>query len=84
MQSADNISKHKHLVDLPELQRGLDFALMHLQGMWCEQVKDQTSAMAVGLKLQGVLEFIQTFKLLAETAPKSNLVVVDNLAGNRQ
>lgn len=81
--SSDSISKHRKLLDLPELQRALDYAEMQVHAEWAQQVKDGNSAMMAGFKQQAVLEFIQAFKLLAEVPIRSNLVGSDNLAGNR-
>jgi hypothetical protein len=70
-ESQDNVSKHKRLLDLPELQRALDFALMEYQGRLSfeagtEGANAQLTAMAAMYKLKGVLEYIHVLKNLAE------------------
>jgi hypothetical protein len=61
-----NIRDHKRMVDLPEFQKGMDYAMLEAQSRWARQVNDGQTAMAVGLKIQGALEFIQELVLLAE------------------
>lgn len=79
-----SVGKHKALVDSDTFQIGADFALLHVTAQWAMQVSDPQSAMAVGQKIQGAHEFLQAFKLLAETAPKPTIAATDNLTANRQ
>lgn len=66
MESADNISKHRQILDFPGLQRGLDFALLQYQARLSSATSLENSAGNM-MKLVGAQEFIQEFKLLAET-----------------
>jgi uncharacterized protein YajQ (UPF0234 family) len=68
-ESPQNLKQHKDILENNSFNRGADFALLQYQ---FEQVasggvKDGNTAMMMGLKLQGAVEFLQTFKLLAET-----------------
>jgi hypothetical protein len=67
MQNGDHIVKHKQMVDSPEFQRGIDFAMLHCQSLWAAQITDGNTAMAVGLKMQGAMELAQNMKMLAES-----------------
>ena len=64
-----NIAAHKLLLEHAHLERSLDFAMLEYQAQLATRITDPNSAMAAGSKLQGALEFLQTFKLLAETGP---------------
>lgn len=66
MLSADNITKHRNLVDSREFERGVDFALLEYQAQLMQYATDGNGAAAVGIKLRGVHEFLQTFRLLGE------------------
>lgn len=63
------ITQHKALLEKPEFDRAADYALMEYNRLTAEQVRDGNSAMAMGFKLQGALEYLQTLKTLAEAAP---------------
>lgn len=76
MESADNVSKHRALVDSRQFERGADFAMLEYTSQLAQQTDSQYAAMAGGLKMQGALEFLAIFKKLAEapvTAPKLTL-----------
>lgn len=65
--SQDNVSKHRHLMESTDLQRGLDFALLEYQGQIAnETTTDQGAAFAAAFKLKGALEFLNVLKYLAE------------------
>lgn len=63
------ITAHKAMLENPFFERGTDFAMLEYQRLVAEQAKDGNSAMAVGFKMEGALEFLQTLKTLAESAP---------------
>ena len=65
MQSGDSISKHRALVDSTEFQRAADFALLQYTGTLAQQTTNANESMAMGLKIQGAHEFLQTMRLLA-------------------
>lgn len=79
MQSPDNVSKHKALVDSREFQRGCDFSLLQYQAALSQQPADFQAGAGNYFKLLGAQEFIQTFKLLAESPQLPKVVDRDNL-----
>jgi hypothetical protein len=81
-ESADNISRHKSMLETREFERGIDFALMEYQAQLAIRVTDQYTAMSAGLKMQGALEFIQTLKTLTENRTITVTTPTDNLSGN--
>lgn len=84
MLAAENVTRHKSMVDSDHFTLACDAALLQVQGLWVQQITEPNTAMAVGLKLQGAMEFIQALKLLAETPrlPTPQLVP-DNLKSTR-
>lgn len=78
-QSADNIKKHRELVDSNEFQRGCDFALLQYQTKLASQQVDGQLAAASHFKVLGVLEFLQEFRFLSETIPTVVAKDRDNL-----
>ena len=81
MASDQNVSKHRALVDSREFERGVDFALLEYQTQLMGGVTDGNHAAAVALKLRGVHEFLQIFRMLSEQVriPR-NLPPMDQLA----
>lgn len=77
LESGDNITKHRKMVDSGEFQRACDFAMLQYTGGISGEITDGTTAMAVGLKLLGAQQFLQVLRNLSE-APKapSNIVPV--------
>lgn len=71
--SADNIKKHRDLVDSPEFIRASDFAVAQYAGECTVGLGTAADAVAAGYKIQGAMEFLQTFRMLSEspTAPKN-------------
>jgi hypothetical protein len=81
--SSDNVAKHRKLLELPELQRALDYAMMSYSNRISFEIKDGNSAMIAGAKQLAIHEFITEFKSLAETAPATAARRdLDNLGGN--
>ena len=77
---SDNITKHRRLLEQPELQRAFDFALMNYSARVTQEIKDQLGAVTAAAKIQAVHEFIAEFRMLGETpAPASRQPVTDNL-----
>jgi hypothetical protein len=68
-ESSQNVKEHKDLLEKNAFSKSADFAMLQYQFEQAASggVKDGNTAMMVGLKLQGAVEFLQTFKLLAET-----------------
>lgn len=73
--SADNISKHKKLTDQPELQRAFDFALLEYIAFLSSKAQTPNDASVMGIKIQGVHEFIDLLKKLGDmpTVPASTV-----------
>lgn len=81
-ESADNISRHKAILETRELERGLDFAKLEFVASLSAGITDNSSAMAAGYMLMGMEQFCHTFRTLTEVP---SLVVKrpsDNLATN--
>lgn len=68
-ESGDNVTKHRNLVDSPEFNRAVHYALLEYQTLLVAQAKDGNSSMAVGFRLQGALELMGVMRNLAEPAP---------------
>jgi hypothetical protein len=79
MAAPNSVAAHKKILDTPGLDESLDAALLQTEHHWALGVRDQYTAMAVGLKLLGVREFIETFKLLAETERRPNITALGGL-----
>lgn len=80
MQSQDNISKHRKLVDTREFERGCDFALLEYQRQVTNDARDGNTAAAAALKIRGALEFLHVFRTLSEQPLRASPVIVsDNL-----
>ncbi len=65
-ESNDNLAKHHKLVDAPEYQRGIDYALLQFQADLAVRCGDASNAHIMGIKLSGVLEFLEVLKRLAD------------------
>lgn len=66
-ESADNISKHRALIESREAQRAFDFAQLEYAAYLAQMVTDNPqSAAFAGLKLSGMMEFASVFKNLGE------------------
>jgi len=80
MESGQNISEHRQLVDSRPFIRGVDFALAEYSAVIVQGMADGNQAAAVAIKLRGVHEFLQTFRLLSETVPAPRVIrAQDNL-----
>jgi hypothetical protein len=80
MSSADNLSKHRTLVDSPELQRALDFAMLEYQARILATTSDTAGAAPGFFRLLGAQEFVQTLRNLSEKPPTPVIVDKDNLS----
>src|SRR5579863_3174313 len=67
--AAENIRLHRAMMELPAFERGMDAALLEYGSILSKQNTNGNEAMASGFKLQGALEYLQTLKTLAESAP---------------
>lgn len=63
--SNENVAKHRDMVDNRAFERGADFAMLEYQA---ELAQKENNPTVLGLKLVGAQEFLQTFRLLSETA----------------
>lgn len=78
-ESGDNISKHKALLEMREFDRAIDYAFMQYQADLAARCADANGAMAMGLKLCGAHEFVQTLRTLTEVAKVLPVPQDDNL-----
>jgi len=79
MESADNISKHRAMVDRGEFQRALDYAMMQYVARISVNTETGTSASNM-FKICGAQEFAQELRLLAdEWNPPVRRVLPQNL-----
>jgi len=61
------VDAHRELIQRPDLQRGLDFALMQMMMDECQSAVDGNSAAAAAYKMAGAKGFIKILRELAET-----------------
>lgn len=78
MESNVRISNHREMIGSEAFEKGSDAALLHYIDIIAKS-NNPNEAMAIGLKIQGATEFLQTFKLLAETPKLPSPVITDNL-----
>jgi hypothetical protein len=79
LESNDNVSAHRRMVDSREFQRALEFAQREYMGFAASTVKDNNGAMAVGWKIQAVTEFCYMLQMLSETPQMPKPVIVGQL-----
>lgn len=81
-ENPQNVTKHRELMELPQVQRSLDAAMLQYQAALCNAMpSDINGAAAVGLRILGAQEFLAIFRLISEnyvpegnnTASKANL-----------
>lgn len=77
---AQNITAHRAMLERDSFDKATDAAMLQYSADLATQNRDGNCAMAMGFKLQGAMEFLQTLKLLAEVgqAPAKR-VDTDNL-----
>ena len=75
LDSGDNISKHRKMVDQPEFQRACDFAMLQYTAGLTNEIKDINSATACGLQLLGAQQFLLVLRNLSEV-PKAPTNIV--------
>lgn len=66
-QSSDNIAKHKRLLEMTELERGINFALLQMQADLADRPTDGNAAAANWFRIMGANDFIKTFRELAQS-----------------
>jgi len=66
-ESADNISKHRDMLQTRAFERALESAMAEYQFRLCEEEGDVNKSAASYLKLKGAHEFVKTLKFLAES-----------------
>jgi hypothetical protein len=81
MTDTKSVSAHRDMVASGTFEAGSHFAMLEYMSQLAQRANDGNTAAAMGLKLQGALEFLQIMRMLGETprmlvqAPKN-----DNLA----
>jgi hypothetical protein len=78
-ESTQNVTQHRDMVAITPWQRAMDFGMLQYCSLLAQQVTDGSSAMAVGFKLQGALEFQMTARMLAETPISAQRAAQDQL-----
>lgn len=73
------VAEHHVMVDSVAFRRAADYAMLQYQQYISEQVKDGNTAMCAGFKLQGALEFLAQFKMLADNPVFTPRTTEDNL-----
>lgn len=73
------IEAHRALIDRPETQRALDYAMLEYQRVLCEQRGDGSVAAANFFKIAGASEFLHVFKNLSEVPRTVSVVPTGNL-----
>jgi hypothetical protein len=73
-ESGDNVSKHRDLVDTGEFQRAVDFGILQYVAACTREIRDGNSAMAVGFKIAGAMEVLNTIRMLSENIPQPQIV----------
>lgn len=61
------LSAHRDMVGTAAFESASDFAMLEYSRLLATKVVDGNTSAATGLKLQGALEFLQTFRMLAES-----------------
>lgn len=79
------VTKHHDLIQLPEFQRALDYALLQMsRELAIRETPDAQDAMGAHYEIKGANDFIKTLKRLAESdIPQTKTVDRDNLATQR-
>jgi len=79
IESGNNVTQHRKMVDQPEFQRACDFAMLSFSLAVSQTpiTQEELSLGAAGLKLRGAQDFLSIFRNLSEQ-PKvpSNIVPV--------
>lgn len=76
------IDGHKHLIELPSFEFGIDAALLQYTASLTQGQLDPNTAMAAGWKIQGAHEFVLQLKMLAETMKPPVPRVMESLDHN--
>lgn len=77
LESSDNISKHRDLVDSTTFQRACDFAMLQfsMAVATTPMTAEDVSIGAAGLKLRGAHDFLSIFRNLSEAPQKPSPIV---------
>jgi len=78
-QIPQNVSQHRDMIAGSIFDKSADAALAQYSADLAMQNKDQMSAMAMGLKITGALEFLQQFKNLGVLPSVTERVKGENL-----
>jgi len=74
-----NIESHRKLLDQPQFELSLHYALLEYVRLLCEQRTDMSGAAANQFKLIGAKEFVHVMKTLAESPRVPAAQTSDNL-----
>lgn len=82
MQSGDNVSKHRKMVDSGEFQRAVDAGFLQFASFHASSITDSQSAMAAGFRIQGAFDVLQTIRMLSESPNVAKPLPSENLNHN--
>jgi hypothetical protein len=78
-----SVTKHRAMLEMPSFTAATDAAMLQYQAELAARCNDGNSAAAMGFKLLGAHEYLQTLKLLAESPRPAPAVPNDNLQRNK-
>jgi len=61
------VSAHRDMIASPAFERASEVAMLEYTRLVTMKIQDANGSAAAGMKIQGALEFLQTFRMLAET-----------------
>jgi hypothetical protein len=82
MEIPNAIAKHRDLVSSNEFIRGADFTMLQYGMILSNQTTNTDSAVVSGLKMQGAIEFLTVFRMIAEPIQMPKPTVMEGLDHN--
>lgn len=79
LENPQNPTKHRDLLEVPQLQKSLDAAMLQYEAVLCANMgSNMEAASSVGLRILGAHEFLNIFRVLAETPVEGTSRVPQN------
>ncbi len=78
-----NVESHRKLLDQPQFDMSIHYALLEYMRVLCEQRTDMSGAAANQFKLIGAQEFVHVLRNLSETVRMPASRPTDNLPFNQ-
>lgn len=79
MELPATIHKHRELVDDPQFQQSIDFAMMQYTATLGTFVTNDDEAKAAGWRLRGMVDFVNVLRMLSEQPPRPKIIATQNL-----